>query len=70
MDWRKIKLIVEDTEGKVCRTSFFGMDVTRDKLCSFIKKWHSLIEAHVDVKTNDGYFLRLFVIGFTKRSEG
>jgi small subunit ribosomal protein S3Ae len=27
-----------------------------------------LIEANTTVKTTDGYFLRVFVIGFTKRS--
>jgi len=32
-----------------------------------IKKWKTLIEANVDVKTTDGYVVRLFVIGFTKR---
>merc|ERR1712232_859282 len=40
---------------------------TRDKQCSLIRKWHTLIEAHVDVKTSDGYMVRLFVIAFTKR---
>merc|ERR1712113_467733 len=35
--------------------------------CSLIKKWHALIEAHVDVKTTDGYLVRMFVIAFTKR---
>ena len=78
------------------------MDFTRDKLCSLVKKWHTLIEvrvrgspllptpprlyphrarcpsciparrpateqAWVDVKTTDGYVLRLFCIAFTKK---
>merc|ERR550525_2328527 len=29
--------------------------------------WHALIEAHVDVKTTDGYLVRMFVIAFTKK---
>lgn len=33
-----------------------------------IKKWQTLIQAHVDVRTTDGYLLRFFVIGFTKKS--
>merc|ERR1719231_755997 len=43
------------------------MDLTRDKQCSLIRKWNSLIEANTDVKTTDGYMVRLFVIAFTKR---
>merc|ERR1711988_1107052 len=35
--------------------------------CALIRKWHTLIEAHVDVKTTDGYTVRIFVIAFTKR---
>merc|ERR1712023_262224 len=45
-------------------------DLTTDKLRSLVRKWHTLIEAHVDVKTTDGYSLRLFCIGFTKRRLG
>ena len=46
------------------------MDFTTDKLRSLVRKWQSLIEAHVDVKTTDGYMLRMFCIGFTKKRPG
>lgn len=29
--------------------------------------FQTMIEAHVDVKTTDGYLLRLFCVGFTKK---
>lgn len=65
--YRKMKLRVEDVHGTECLTLFHGMDITRDKLCSLLKKWHTTIEANVDVTTVDGYRLRIFVIGFTKK---
>jgi len=43
------------------------MDFTSDKIRSLVRKWQTLIECHVDVKTSDGYIIRLFAIGFTKR---
>lgn len=66
--WRKIKLIVDQTEGRQAITSFYGVDTTRDEVCSLIKKRKTLIEAVSDVKTQDGYVLRVFVIAFTKES--
>ena len=68
---KKIKLIVEEAEsgGKTAITNFYGLDTTRDHLCSLIRKWHSLIDVHVDCKTSDGFLLRLFVIAFTARQK-
>lgn len=45
------------------------MNFTTDKLKSLVKKWHSLIECFADVKTTDGYYMRLFCIGFTKKQQ-
>jgi len=64
---KKIKLCIEEVQGRNCLTDFHGMTLTRDKQCSLIRKWNTLIEANVDVKTTDGYLVRLFVIAFTKR---
>ncbi|KAL0310126.1 UNVERIFIED_CONTAM: 40S ribosomal protein S3a [Sesamum radiatum] len=65
--FRKIRLRAEDVQGKNVLTNFWGMDFTTDKLRSLVRKWQSLIEAHVDVKTTDNYTLRMFCIAFTKK---
>jgi small subunit ribosomal protein S3Ae len=67
--FRKFSLVCEDVQGKNCLTNFHGMSLTTDKLKSMVKKWQTLIEANVDVKTTDGYTLRLFAIGFTKKAD-
>lgn len=69
MSHRKIKLIVEEVQQRNCLTNFHGMDFTRDMLFSLLRKWHSLIEGHIDVESKDGYRLRLFVIAFTAKRE-
>jgi len=65
--YRKVRLCIEEVQGRNCLTDFHGMTLTRDKLNSMVRKWHTMIEAHVDVKTTDGYVVRLFVTAFTKR---
>ncbi|KAL1320250.1 hypothetical protein HN51_064969 [Arachis hypogaea] len=65
--FRKIRLRAEDVQGRNVLTNFWGMDFTTDKLRSLVKKWQTLIETYVDVKTTDNYMLRMFYIGFTKR---
>ena len=113
--YRKIKLQCEEVQGKYCLTQFYGLDFTTDKIRSMVRKWQSLIEAFVDVKTTvrplsprprrplgrarrraaaaaarrrlpprvpcahlsplapppsqDGYVMRLFAIGFTKKRQ-
>jgi small subunit ribosomal protein S3Ae len=68
--YRKMRLRVEDVQGRNVLTNFWGMDYTTDKLRSMVRKWQTLIEAHVDVKTTDGFTLRMFCIGFTKKRQG
>ena len=67
--FRKIKLCIEDVQGFNCLLNFHGMDMTRDKLCSLIRKKQSIIEGSVDCRTTDGYMVRLFCIAFTKQQE-
>ncbi|ESW97497.1 hypothetical protein KL921_001161 [Ogataea angusta] len=65
--YKKIKLRVDEVQGKNLLTNFHGMDFTTDKLRSLVRKWQSLVEASVTVKTSDDYVLRVFCIAFTKR---
>ena len=34
-----------------------------------VKKWQTMIEARVDVKTSDAYTLRVSCVGFTKKRQ-
>jgi len=65
--FRKVKLRVDEVQGKNCLTNFHGLDFTSDKLRSLVRKWQTLIEANTVVKTTDDYLVRLFVIAFTKK---
>jgi small subunit ribosomal protein S3Ae len=67
--WRQLKFQVDEIKGFDCYTNFYGMDISRDKACSMVKKWHSLVEAYAQAKTTDGYILRLFCLAFTKRTK-
>ena len=67
--WRKVRVQCEEVKGYDCYTNFYGLDITRDKLCTLVKKWHTLIEAFAQAKTSDGYHLRMFCIAFTRRNK-
>ena len=69
----KVKLIVEKAEAgedeKIAYTNFYGLECTRDYLCSLIRKWHTLIDVFVDCKTSDGFLMRFFIVAFTASQE-
>eukprot|EP00483_Globobulimina_turgida_P000529 UN00529 len=67
LNWKKFKFITEETFGDKILTQWHGMQITRDKRCSLIRKWHSMIETFCDAKTTDGYVLRIKALAFTKR---
>lgn len=69
LSYRKIKLKGSEFKDNSCETAFYGMDMTRDKLCSVVKKWQTTIETSIDIKTEDGFFLRIFCIAFSKRKK-
>jgi len=66
---RKIKLCIEDVQGRNALTDFHGMSLTRNHICSLVKKWQTLVEAQTDVKTSDGYTVRLFCLAFTRKPQ-
>lgn len=67
--YKKIKLVVEDITGRTCLTDFHGLSLTRDKMNHLIRKRHSLIDVKTDVRTNDGYVVRLFLVLFTREAK-
>ena len=69
LNYKTVHLLVEDVQGQKCLTNLHGMSFTSDKLKSLVRKWQTLIEAFVDVKTTDGFTVRLFCIGFTKKRQ-
>lgn len=66
----RIRLRVDEVQDGNVLTNFHGMEIVSDKLRSFVRKWQTLIEAQVTVKTSDDYLVRLFAIAFTKRVPG
>ncbi|XP_012582525.1 PREDICTED: 40S ribosomal protein S3a-like [Condylura cristata] len=64
--FRKFKLISLVIHGENYLTNFYGMDLIQDKMCYVVKKWLTMNEAHVDVKTV-GYLLYLFCAENSKK---
>lgn len=65
--YRIVKLRVDEVQDKRVLTNFHGLQLTTDKLRSLVRKWQTLIETNLDVKTTDGHVIRVFVIAFTAK---
>merc|ERR1711890_183470 len=60
--YKKVKLRVDEVQGKNLLTNFHGIDFTSDKLRSLVRKWQSLVEANVTVKTAEDYLRSVFQV--------
>jgi len=65
-----LKLRIAETKNKMCYLDFHGMELTRDKTCSMMKKWVTLVEAWTDIKTTDNFVFRVFGMALTKTVDG
>ena len=65
--YRTISFLAEDVQGREVLTNFHGMRFTSDMVKSLVRKWQTTIESFVDVKTTDGYLVRIACIAFTKK---
>jgi len=65
----KLRIAQTKVDDRECLLDFHGMQLTRDKTCSMLKKWVTLVEASADVKTQDGFVFRLFAIALTKQQD-
>lgn len=61
---------VGDVRGHDCISFFNGMYLAKDKMSGMIKKWHTLVEANLDLTTKDGSTWRFFVAAVTRRRMG
>lgn len=67
--YRKVRFAVQEVQGRNLLTQFHSMEMTSDRMASLFRKWCTTMECNVDVRTADGYQLRLFVIAFTKKMD-
>merc|ERR1711998_4125 len=65
----KIRLRVVEVIDHRCLTNFWGMNQTVDRMKSSVRKWQNSIEANTEIRTTDGFVMRMFVAGFTKRRQ-
>jgi len=69
-DYKRVKMQIEEVKSNTCYTSFYGLGMIKEKLYTFLRKKMSLIDVVCDVRTQDGYILRVLVTTFTSRKSG
>jgi len=65
--FKKVKMQVEEVKGSSLYTSFYGINTIKEKLYNYLRKRMTLIDVVADVKTTDGYILRVLMTTFTAR---
>merc|ERR1712039_290852 len=68
--YKRVRMQVEEVKSSTCYTSFYGLSMIKEKLYTFLRKKMSLIDVVADVKTQDGYILRVLITTFTSRKQG
>lgn len=68
--FRLFNFKIGDVRGDDCHGYFNGMELSQWKMSSFIRKWHTLVEADTVFTTADGSKWRIFVSGVTKKLPG
>ena len=64
---KKVTMVIDEVQGNICATSFYGFELSKEKIFAMLKKRQSLIEVYTDVKCIDGVILRIFVVLTTSR---
>merc|ERR1719183_3508854 len=52
---------------KIAILDFMGSTQPEINFFSLIRKWQTIVELNSDLKTKDGYFIRVFLIGFSRK---
>merc|ERR1712130_69504 len=68
--WKRVKMQIEEVKSNTCYTSWYGLSMINEKLYTFLRKKMSLIDVVADVRTQDGYILRVLITTFTSRKQG
>merc|ERR1712146_126357 len=68
--YKKVRMQVEEVKGSALYTSFYGINIIKEKLYQYLRKRMSLIDVVADIRTQDGYILRCLITTFTAKKLG